>query len=50
MWIDTVTGVQLVDDPVAVHEHRLAHAGAGDAALDAVDSLAMIKATARELE
>jgi hypothetical protein len=50
VWTDMVTGVHFVDDPIAVHEYRLAHAGAGDAALDAVDSLAMIKETARDLE
>ncbi|GAA1242805.1 hypothetical protein GCM10009609_02810 [Pseudonocardia aurantiaca] len=48
VWLDMVTGVQFVDDPIAVHEHRLAHAGAEDAALDAVESVAMIKAAAQE--
>jgi transcriptional regulator with XRE-family HTH domain len=48
VWVETITGMHLVDDPVSVHEHRLIHAAAGDLALDAVDSLAMIKAAARE--
>jgi transcriptional regulator with XRE-family HTH domain len=48
VWLDTVTGMQLIDDPISVHEHRLVHAAAGDVALDYVNSLAMIKAAAQE--
>lgn len=50
IWLDTLTGMVLIEDPVAVHEHRLAHAAASDAALDVVDSLGLITEAARELE
>jgi transcriptional regulator with XRE-family HTH domain len=49
VWLDLVPGVHLVDDPIAVHEYRVGHAGAVDAALDPVDSLVLIKAAAQEL-
>jgi transcriptional regulator with XRE-family HTH domain len=48
VWLDMVTGMQFVDEPITVHEHRLAHAGAEDAAFAAVDSLEVIKAAAQE--
>lgn len=50
VWVDTVPGMLSFDDPVAVHDFRLAHAAAVDAALPAVDSLRLIKEAARELE
>jgi len=49
VWLDTVTGMELVDDPTAVHEHHLAHVAATDAALDVVDSASLIKQAAQEL-
>lgn len=50
VWVDTVPGMLSIDEPVAVHDFRLAHAAAVDAALSAVDSLRLIKEAARELE
>lgn len=49
VWLDIITGIQLLDDPPAVHDYGLAHAGAEDAALGVVESLEMIKAVAQEL-
>jgi len=49
VWLDTLNGMDLVEDPVAVHEYRLAHAAAADAALQVVDSLELIERAAQEL-
>lgn len=49
VWLDTMNAMDLVDDPVAVHEYSLAHAAAAEAALDVVDSLSLIKQAAQEL-
>lgn len=49
VWMDTVTAMLLVDDPIAVHDFRLAHAAGADAALDVVDSMGLIKQAAQEL-
>lgn len=46
---DTVTGMHLVDDPAAVHEHQLAYQAARAAALSGIDSLHLITETAQEL-
>jgi transcriptional regulator with XRE-family HTH domain len=48
VWVETINGMHLVDDPVGVHEHRLIQAAAEDGALDVVDSLTLIKEIAGE--
>jgi len=49
VWLDTVTAMLLIDDPIAVHDFRLAHAAGADTALDVVDSLDLITQAAQEL-
>lgn len=49
VWLDTLNAMDLVENPVAVHEYSLAHAAAAEPALDVVDSLSLIKQAAQEL-
>lgn len=48
VWMDRLTTMLLIDEPVAVHDFRLAHAAAEDAALSVVDSLGLITRAAQE--
>ncbi|GAB3498055.1 DUF5753 domain-containing protein [Amycolatopsis cihanbeyliensis] len=49
-WVEMVTSMQLIEDPVQVKEYDIAHASATDVALNPVDSLELIKQTAKDLE